>query len=70
MCGVSSIPSFVWAKMSARMDFDTPDILTGIAAIILICAWATGTGSAVRLQARPRAARAFRRRTGTDRKPI
>ncbi|NLE60502.1 MAG: hypothetical protein GX616_19325, partial [Planctomycetes bacterium] len=59
ICSISSIPSFVWAKMSAG-DFDTIAMITGIVVVIIIYVWATGTQAVVRLQARPRAARAFR----------
>ncbi len=60
VCGISSIPSFTWAKMSGPADFDTVAMLTGIVVVIIIYVWATGTQVVVRLQARPRAARAFR----------
>jgi hypothetical protein len=60
VCGVSALPSFVWAEMSSPIDFDLGAIITGILIVIGTYTLATGTQFVVRLQAKPRAARAFR----------
>jgi len=60
ICCISALPSFVWAEMSSPVDFDLGAIITGILIVIAIYTLATGTQFVLRLQARPRAARALR----------
>ncbi len=62
VCGVSAAPSFIWAWNASppNLGFDVAAMLTGIAIVTIAYIWATGTQFVVLLQARPRAARAFR----------
>lgn len=62
ICGISAAPSFLWALKAGapNLRFDVAAMLTGIAIVTTVYVWATGTRCVVRLQARPRVARAFR----------
>jgi hypothetical protein len=62
ICGGSAAPSFIWAwnAVPPNLAFDVAAMLTGVAIITVIYIWATGTQFVVRLQTRPRAAKALR----------
>ena len=62
VCGISAAPSFIWALNAGppNLGFDVAAMITGVAIVTTIYIWATGTQFVVHLQARPRAARAFR----------